>query len=84
MSYTVVLIILMKRKLVWTCENNIVLAAAKTNTLKNPLNCLISNREGLGKSLEIMGIATIDPHSQKEHSEIHKIPKFRVNQASFD
>ena len=67
-----------------TCENNIVLAAAKTNTLKNPLNCLISNREGLGKSLEIMGIATIDPHSQKEHSEIHKIPKLRVNQASFD
>ena len=35
-------------------------------------------------SLEIMGLATIDPHSQKEHTEIHKIPKFRVNQASFD
>ena len=42
------------------------------------------NREGLGTSLEIMGLATIDPHSQKEHTEIHKIPKFRVNQASFD
>ena len=26
----------------------------------------------------------IDPHSQKEDSEIHKIPKFGVNQASFD
>ena len=25
-----------------------------------------------------------DPHSQKEHAEIHKIPKFNVNQASFD
>ena len=29
-----------------------------------------------------MGLATIDPHSQKEHTEIHKIPKFIVNQAS--
>ena len=35
-------------------------------------------------SLEIMGLATIDSHSQKEHTEIHKIPKFGVNQASFD
>ena len=47
-------------------------------------HCLISNREGLGTSLEIMGLATIDPRSQKEHTEIHKIPKFGVNQASFD
>ena len=47
-------------------------------------HCLVSNREGLGTSLEIMELATIDPHSQKEHIEIHKIPKFRVNQASFD
>ena len=31
-----------------------------------------------------MGLATIDPHSQKEHTEIHNIPKFGVNQASFD
>jgi len=31
-----------------------------------------------------MGLATIDPHSQKEYTEIHKIPKFGVNQASFD
>ena len=30
-----------------------------------------------------MGLATIDPHSQKEYTEIHKIPKFVVNQASF-
>ena len=28
-----------------------------------------------------MGLATIDPHSQKEHTEIHKIPKVYVNQA---
>ena len=25
----------------------------------------------------------MDSHSQKEHTEIHKIPKFGVNQASF-
>ena len=31
-----------------------------------------------------MGLATIHPHSEKEHTEIHKIPKFGVNQASFD
>ena len=31
-----------------------------------------------------MGLATIDLHRQKEHTEIHKIPKFGVNQASFD
>ena len=31
-----------------------------------------------------MGLATIDPHSQKEHTEIDKIPKFGVDQASFD
>ena len=30
-----------------------------------------------------MGLATIDSHSQREHTEIHKIPKFGVNQASF-
>ena len=31
-----------------------------------------------------MGLAFIDPHSQKEHTEIDKIPKFSVNRASFD
>ena len=33
-----------------------------------------------------MGLSTtgIDPQSQKEHTEIYKIPKFGVNQASFD
>ena len=30
-----------------------------------------------------MGLATIDPHSQKKHTEIHKIHKFGANQASF-
>ena len=48
------------------------------------VHCLFWNREGLGTSLQIMGLATIDPHIQKEHTEIHKIPKFGVNQASFD
>ena len=31
-----------------------------------------------------MGLATIDPHSQKEHAEIPKMPKFGANQTSFD
>ena len=31
-----------------------------------------------------MGLATIDPHGQKEHTKIYKIPKLGVNQASFD
>jgi len=26
-----------------------------------------------------MGLATIDPHTLKEHTEIHKIPKTDVN-----
>ena len=30
-----------------------------------------------------MGLATIHPHSQKEHTEIHNILKFGVNQARF-
>ena len=30
-----------------------------------------------------MGLATIDSISLKEHTEIHKIPKFGVNQGSF-
>ena len=45
-------------------------------------HCLVSNREGLGTSLLIMGLATIDSHSQKELTEIHKVPKFGFNQAS--
>ena len=31
-----------------------------------------------------MGLATIDPHNQKEHTKIHKIPTFGVNRASFE
>ena len=30
-----------------------------------------------------MGLATIDSHSQKQLTEIHKILKFGVNKASF-
>ena len=30
-----------------------------------------------------MGLATIDPYSHKEHTEIQEIPKFGVKQASF-
>ena len=31
-----------------------------------------------------MGLTTIDPHSQKEDTKIHKMPKFGVNQSSFE
>ena len=31
-----------------------------------------------------MGLAIIDPFSPREHTEIHKIPKFGVNYARFD
>ena len=31
-----------------------------------------------------MELATSDPHNQKEHTEIQKIPKFGVKQACFD
>ena len=31
-----------------------------------------------------MALATIDLHGQNDHTEIHKIPKFGVNRASFD
>ena len=47
-------------------------------------HCLISNREGLGTSLQIMGLAAIDPHSLKVQTKLYKIPKFGVNQATFD
>jgi len=55
-----------------------------TQATQIELHCQISYREGLGSSLQIMGLATINPHSHKEHTEIHKIPSFSVNQASFD
>ena len=32
----------------------------------------------------ILCVTINDPHNQKELTEIHKIPKFGVNQASFD
>ena len=42
-------------------------------------HCLILYREGLGSSLKIMGLATIDPHSHKVQTKLYKIPKFGVN-----
>jgi len=35
--------------------------------------------KGLGTSLQIMGLAAIDPHSQKVHTKLYKIPKFGAN-----
>ena len=42
-------------------------------------HCLISSRGGQATSLQIMGFATIDPHIQKVHNKLYKIPKFGVN-----
>ena len=42
-------------------------------------HCQFSNREGLGTSLQIMGLATTDPHSHKVQPKVYKIPKFGVN-----
>ena len=42
-------------------------------------HCLFSNRKGLGTSLSIMRLATIDTHSHKVHTKLYKIPKFGVN-----
>ena len=40
---------------------------------------LISNRDGLGASVQIMGLATNDPHSHKVQTKLYKIPNFCVN-----
>ena len=40
--------------------------------------CLISRRKGLGTSLQLMGLATIDAHSQKVLTKLYKIHKFNV------
>ena len=38
-------------------------------------HCLISSRGGQGTSLQITGLATIDPHSQKVHTKLYKNPQ---------
>ena len=48
------------------------------------LHCRISYREGLGTSPCIMGLTTQDPYIQKEHTELYKILKFRVNWANIE
>ena len=49
-----------------------------------PDNCQISYREGLGMSPCIMGLTTQDPYILKEHSELYKFLKFRVNWANIE
>ena len=41
-------------------------------------------REGLGMSLCIIGLTTQDPCILKEHIELYKILKFRVNWANIE
>ena len=45
-------------------------------------HCQISYGGGLGTSPCIMELTTQDPYSQKEHTELYKILKFRVNWAN--
>jgi len=47
--------------------------------LEVTIHCLISSRKGPGTSLQITGLATVDPHSHKVQTKLHKIPKFGVN-----
>ena len=67
---------------IFQCLKNGLFAAAEgqVTVFWSTSFCLISNREGLGANLEIMGLGTIDSHSQKEQTEHHKILKFHVDQ----
>ena len=47
-------------------------------------HCRISYVGGLGTSRCIMGLTTQDPYIQKEHTELYKILKFRVNWANIE
>ena len=47
-------------------------------------HCRISYREGLVMSLCIMGLKTQDLYIQKEHNELYKLLKFRVNWANIE
>ena len=44
----------------------------------------ISYGGGLGTSPRIMGLTTQDPYIPKEHTELYKILKFRVNWANVE
>ena len=50
--------------MIFQCLKNGLFAAAE-----GQVTVFWSNRQGLGANLEIMGLATIDSHSQKEHTE---------------
>ena len=47
-------------------------------------HCRISYVGGLGTSRCIMGLTTQNPYIQKEHTELYKILKFRVNCANIE
>ena len=52
--------------------------------LESSFHCPISYREGLGTSPCFMGLTTQDLYIQKEHTELYKILKFRVNWANIE
>ena len=47
-------------------------------------HCRISYGGGLGTSPRIMGLTTQDPYIPKEHTELYKILKLRVNWANIE
>ena len=59
----------------------ILVASLATNF--QDLVAKVKNLVALAPVLGAILRPAIDSHSQKEHNEIHKIPKFGVNQASF-
>ena len=59
----------------------ILVASLATNF--QDLVAKVKNLVALAPVLGAILCPAIDSHSQKEHNEIHKIPKFGVNQASF-
>ena len=57
-----------------------------THSSSDPIDyyCRISFREGLGTSRCVLGLWTPDLYIQKEHNELYKLLKFRVNWANIE
>lgn len=65
----------------WNCISNIDWYA---NIMLRPnySSLPLSNRKGLGTSPSIFWMWADDPHNQKEHVYLYKIPRFGVNRIS--
>ena len=66
-------------------QNCVKLSTAITGAVVSCSWPNFKRREGLGTSLQIIGLVTIDPHSHAVQTlKLYKCPTFGVNQASFD